>query len=178
MIFILRLLIFSILILLGFNLSTHSLTSRKLVTVIYTLTLLYYTLLCRIPTILSTPVYGSDTTAVPTTPSTAEKIWTVLKLIFGSQPDGTLAGGGVFVSIVMNGLLFVPCGYLLMIWFPQLRRRRGAAVVIALAVSICIELLQEITGLGMGDWKDIIGNTLGAAIGIVMVERGDYKAIG
>lgn len=104
-------------------------------------------------------------------------IWqTVGKLIvkiFGLQPDGTLAGGGVIRSLVFNILLFIPCGYLTALWLLQLvqirsekrdkqgrdrRRGRIVAVAICTVVSILIELLQSLTGLGMADIKDVIGD--------------------
>lgn len=36
-------------------------------------------------------------------------------------------------------------------------------------MSILIELLQSLTGLGMADIKDVIGNCIGSVIGVVMV---------
>ena len=42
-------------------------------------------------------------------------------------------------------------------------------ILICIAVSICIELLQGITGLGMTDINDVIANTLGGCVGVGMV---------
>lgn len=177
MIFTLRIVIFSVLILLAFHISLRSTPLRHLVTVIYLLTLFWYTFGCRMA-ITGVNVYGDDTLpAIPAPePSLWEKIINLLKLIWGVQPDGTLAGGGVVKAMVMNGLLFVPLGYLLLLWIPVLRQKRSgwvAAVLITLAISISIELLQSITSLGMADWKDVIGNTLGGMIGIGMVRGYD-----
>lgn len=164
--------IFSLLIIGGFHISLRSLTGKKIVTVIYTLTLLWYTFLCRLP-LLSTPVYGSDTAPVETAePTVAQQIWKAVATIFGSQPDGTLAGGGVFISTLFNCLLFIPLGFLLLLWIPKLREKRKgriAAVAVCLLLSVVIECVQEVTGLGMADWKDVISNTLGAAVGVGMV---------
>lgn len=42
-------------------------------------------------------------------------------------------------------------------------------ILICNAVSICIELLQGLTGLGMTDINDVISNTLGGCVGVGMV---------
>lgn len=133
-------------------------------------------------------VYGDDT--LPATPapepSLWEKLFKLLKLIWGVQPDGTLAGGGVAKTMVFKCLLFIPCGYLTAMYISHCGQTRSgensekesekkpwksavAAVLIIATVSICIELLQSITSLGMADWKDVLGNTLGGMIGIGMV---------
>ena len=173
MIFLLRLIIFSFLILSGFYLSIRSITLRKVGTAVYTFALLWYTSLCRIPTLLSTSVYGDDTLAAPVQPSTSnvfERIGRVLIAIIGSQPDGTLAGGGWFPALVFNALLFVPMGYLLLLWFRRLRKNTWLAVGICMVVSVGIELLQEWTGLGMADWKDVLANVLGGAVGVLIAK--------
>jgi hypothetical protein len=168
--------IFSLLILLGFVVSIRSLTTRHLVTVIYLLTLFWYTFGCRIR--YSTPVYGDDT--VVTTPAAAptftEQVLKLIRAIFGSQPDGTLAGGGVAKAMAFNGLLFIPLGYLLLLWIPVLRQKRSgwvAAVLITAGVSIAVELTQAITGLGMADSLDTVANLIGGVIGIGMVKEYD-----
>lgn len=124
-------------------------------------------------------------------------IWqTVGKLIveiFGLQPDGTLAGGVVIRSLVFNILLFIPCGYLIALWLLHLvqirsekrdkrdkqgrERRCGRIVAVAICtvVSILIELLQSLTGLGMADIKDVIGNCIGSVIGVVMAMLYEWK---
>lgn len=72
MIFALRLIIFSILILTGFAISVCSLPGRKAVTTVYTFALLWYTFFCRLPIFTSVPIYGDSTPSVETvTPSTA-----------------------------------------------------------------------------------------------------------
>lgn len=183
--------IFSLLILLGFRISTHSLPGRRAVAVIYIFALLWYTMLCRLSIFTSVPTYGGDTTSsVPTTaPSTADKIGQVVVEIFGLQPDGTLAGGGVGPALFFNAMLFIPLGYLVLIWLLQLVQIRSekrdkqdkqgpwregqcsriTAVAICTVVSILIELLQSLTGLGIADVKDVIGNCIGSVIGVVMV---------
>jgi hypothetical protein len=106
LIFTLCIVIFSLLILLAFYLSIRSTSLRHLVTVIYLLTLFWYTFGCRMA-ITGVPAYGEDIhPATPAaTPSLWEKLFNVLKLIWGVQPDGTRAGGGVAKALVFNGLL-------------------------------------------------------------------------
>lgn len=172
MIFVLRVVIFSILILTGFWISVQSVTVRKVVTVVYLLTLFWYTFGCRMTTITGTPVYGSDPGPAVAEPTTWERFVQLIKTIFGSQPDGTLAGGGVGKAMVFNVMLFVPLGYLILLWISQLRKSRHgrvAAALICMGVSIIIEAVQSITGLGMADIKDVFSNTLGGLIGVLMV---------
>ena len=172
MIFVLRVIIFSALILLGLHVSTCSIRLRKIVTVIYTFAILWYTLLCRLPLFTSVPVAANST--ITTTPATelsfAESLIEAVIAIFGPQPDGTLAGDGVVRAMTFNALLFVPMGYLLLLWFRSLRKNPWLAVGICTAVSVGIELLQEWTGLGMADWKDVLANALGGAVGVLIAK--------
>ncbi|MGN0132770.1 MAG: VanZ family protein [Lachnospiraceae bacterium] len=84
--------------------------------------------------------------------------------------EGCVGYGQAFI---LNVMLFVPMGYLLLLSFPQLREKRHGrvhAVLISAMVSMIIESLREITSLGMTDWKDVVGNTLGAVVGVGMVK--------
>lgn len=172
MIFVLRVIIFSALILLGLYASSYSIRLRKIITVVYSFTLLYYTFICRLPLFTSVPVAADSTitTTSATEPSLAERLIEAVVAIFGSQPDGTLAGEGVVKAITFNAMLFVPMGYVLLLWFRRLRKRSWLAVVICTVVSVSIELLQEWTGLGMADWKDVVSNALGGAVGVLILK--------
>ena len=66
-------------------------------------------------------------------------------------------------NIILNILLFIPFGYLFPSLFPKLRWWQ--VILLGLAFSLCIELLQLITKLGYADVDDLINNTLGTAIG-------------
>ena len=66
-------------------------------------------------------------------------------------------------NIILNILLFIPFGYLLPVHLPRLRWWQ--VILLGLAFSLTIELLQLITKLGYADVDDLINNTLGAAIG-------------
>ena len=118
---------------------------RKIVTVIYTFVLLWYTLLRRLLVFTSIPVAADST--ITTTPATelslAERLIEAVIAIFGPQPDGTLAGDGVVKAMAFNAMLFVPMGYLPWLWFRRLRKRPWLAVLICTVVSVSVELLQE-----------------------------------
>ena len=165
--------LFSTLILLGLHVSTRSIRLRKIVTVIYTFVFLWYTLLCRLPLFTSVAVAADST--ITTTPVTelsfAERLIEGVIAIFGPQPDGTLAGDGVVRAMTFNALLFVPMGYLLLLWFRRLRKNSWLAVgIFSTVVSVGTELLQEWTGLGMADWKDVLSNALGGGVGVLIVK--------
>ena len=76
MIFLLRILIFSALILLGFHISTRSITGRRVVLIVYGFTLIWYCFLCRLPLFTSVPVAADNTATVVTTtsPSTLQTV--------------------------------------------------------------------------------------------------------
>ena len=88
MIFILRLVIFSFLILLGFHLSLQSKKGRAVVSVIYAVVLLYYTFLCRLK--ITVDVAASDYPSTSVTLTTGEKVLQLLKQIFGMDSSGQL----------------------------------------------------------------------------------------
>ena len=138
---------------------------RKFVTVIYTFVLLWYTLLCRLPMFTSVPVAADSTitTTSATEPSLAERLIEAVSAIFGHQPDGTLAGEGVVKAMTFNAMLFVPMGYLLR------TKRWWSSLLICSAVSLTIEILQQLTGFGMFDWNDWIANSIGGCVGVVIL---------
>ena len=57
-----------------------------------------------------------------TTVDTGVTVWKIITEIFGTQPDGTLAGGGLLRALIFNALLFVPCGYLLCLSRPEMKK--------------------------------------------------------
>ena len=66
-------------------------------------------------------------------------------------------------EIILNYLLFIPLGILL---YLLLGKKYGMKVVlIGLALSILIELTQLVFALGLFEFDDIIGNTIGCMIG-------------
>lgn len=143
--------VFLIFIILGFLLSHH----RKLypiVVVVYGIALFYYTFLSRME--LST-----TTEAVVATSAPVQQHWwvkaayEVLRMKTSSYRE----------ACILNAMLFVPMGYLVH------TKHTCRTILICSAVSICIEILQEVTGFGMFDINDWVANSIGAVIGVVMV---------
>lgn len=87
------------------------------------------------------------------------------------------------VEFTANILLFVPLGALLALALPH---RRGLVVLISLAVTLAIESCQALfLAQRTPSLRDIVANTLGAAVGLVVVlilerrataARGDARA--
>lgn len=82
----------------------------------------------------------------------------------------TVLSGGereLIRSAFMNVLLFYPGGVIARsLW----TRPRGL-ILMFLGISLMIELLQLVLGLGMCETDDLIHNTLGAALGILAVRQ-------
>lgn len=68
---------------------------------------------------------------------------------------------------LLNLILYVPFGWASWRWKPK----RKKIVVTAFILSVCCEVLQYFTGRGMADVNDVLFNTLGAAVGIWIVEK-------
>ena len=67
-------------------------------------------------------------------------------------------------SWLLNVLLFVPGGV-----FLTVALRRPVAVFVGLAsMSLAIETIQSLTRLGTADVRDLVANTIGAAVGVVV----------
>ena len=70
------------------------------------------------------------------------------------------------MEIVLNYLLFMPLGFLLYLCFGE---KLGFLVVIAgLLLSVSIELIQLLFNIGLFEFDDMIGNTVGCLIGAVV----------
>lgn len=174
MIFYLRFVIFSIMILIGFVLAVGSVRMWRTVSVVYVVTLLWYTLLCRLPSLILT-IHAEDVSQPVTGSGGNNNVFMILKLIFGFQPDGNLEDNYIH-AFVLNVMLFVPLGYLILLWlirYHENHMHTGKKVILTLLsvciTSFCIECLQEITSLGMFDRMDLLANTTGGVIGICMV---------
>ena len=70
------------------------------------------------------------------------------------------------MEIVLNYILFIPLGLLLHLCFGE---KYGLRVVIAgLLLSVSIELIQLLFNIGLFEFDDMIGNTIGCLIGAVV----------
>lgn len=78
-----------------------------------------------------------------------------------------LPNAGVWAGNLLNLILYVPFGWTSQRW--KLSRKK--IVIAAFMLSVGCEVLQYFTGRGMADINDILFNTLGAAVGIWLVEK-------
>ena len=70
------------------------------------------------------------------------------------------------MEIVLNYILFIPFGFLLYLCFGE---KFGLRVVIAgFLLSVSIELIQLLFNIGLFEFDDMIGNTVGCLIGAVI----------
>ena len=70
------------------------------------------------------------------------------------------------MEIVLNYILFIPLGVLLYLCFGE---KYGFRVVIAgLLLSVSIEIVQLVFRIGLFEFDDMIGNTIGCLIGAVV----------
>lgn len=67
-------------------------------------------------------------------------------------------------EIVLNILLFVPFGFSMAL----ITKKNWVVIVAALVLTAASEVIQLLFGLGLFEWDDIINNTLGAVIGVMM----------
>lgn len=152
-----RVVVFIGLIIIGFllvRLNKKSLTI--VITIVYTFALLYYTFFSRMGMGPASDAVNSYESA-----SSVRTLKDVLKEIF------VLRTYDFQQAFILNILLFVPLGYLIYSYFRKLHWWQ--VVLIGLFCSFAIEILQEMTGYGMFDPRDILANTIGAAIGGVIM---------
>lgn len=100
----------------------------------------------------------------------------VMNLTFFSRAPGTRIGvtfemlgtwGSTAKShayFIENILLFIPFGILLPCVFPLLKKLRFC-ILAGFLFSVCLELMQLVTGRGFCQLDDVLTNTLGAGIG-------------
>lgn len=69
----------------------------------------------------------------------------------------------VRVGVINNIWLFIPLGTGLYRWF-----QKKWVLLIPFVVSVAIETTQYITGLGIAEFDDVFGNTLGGWIGVLV----------
>lgn len=74
--------------------------------------------------------------------------------------------GGLWSSQIMwNVCLFIPLGGLLPCVFPTLRKGAWKTVLSCLLLSLCIEIIQYLTGRRVADMDDLICNVVGGIFG-------------
>lgn len=71
-----------------------------------------------------------------------------------------------FMNVVGNIVIFIPLGLYLQIY--KKNKKILNSVAIAGMTSLCVEIIQYIAGIGYTDIDDIILNTFGALLGILI----------
>lgn len=94
---------------------------------------------------------------------------TTESLLNGDLAKFFLNSGNALQGIVLNVLLYFPLGYMLLLLFPRLSNRH--VITIALAATVSTELIQLIFKRGWCETDDLIHNTLGAVIGLVVCRK-------
>ena len=70
--------------------------------------------------------------------------------------------------LFLNTVMFIPVGVLLPSVYPARFNGIGIAAMIGLMLSMLIEATQMFLGIGQCDVEDLLGNTLGAVIGMLL----------
>ena len=164
----LRYAVFLIFIVFGFILSRHR-HLYPIVAVVYLIALFYYTFLSRMELAATTEAVVANSTPV------VQHWW-----VNAAYEIFRMKTSSYHEAFILNIMLFVPMGYLL----PTIRtNHKGeqestangwgmhwwSSVLICSAASMCIEILQQLTGFGMFDWNDWIANSIGGCVGVVIL---------
>ena len=86
---------------------------------------------------------------------------------------------GPWTNTFGNIALFMPLGACLVVMGHNSRRirfGRGGTILLAMALSLGIEITQYVFSLGFSDVDDLVFNTLGASLGAFLVSRSSFKA--
>ena len=83
-------------------------------------------------------------------------------LVLFSYADRFLTEQAVRVGVINNIWLFIPLGTGLYRWF-----QKKWVLLIPFVMSVAIETTQYITGLGIAEFDDVFGNTMGGWIGVL-----------
>ena len=85
---------------------------------------------------------------------------------------------GPWTNTFGNIALFMPLGACLVVMGHNSRRirfGRGGTILLAMALSLGIEITQYIFSLGFSDVDDLVFNTLGASLGAFLVSRSSFQ---
>ena len=70
-------------------------------------------------------------------------------------------------NLLGNVLLFLPLGVMMRLYFPE--KIKGFVLLVAgMLLSFTFEIIQYVAGVGIGDVDDVILNTLGLAVGLII----------
>ena len=85
---------------------------------------------------------------------------------------------GPWTNTFGNIALFMPLGACLVVLGQNSRRvrfGRGGTILLAMALSLGIEITQYVFSLGFSDVDDLVFNTLGASLGAFLVSRSSFQ---
>lgn len=101
---------------------------------------------------------------------------TLLSRPLGSVPENRLTPLWSYIGavndpelreeVILNILLYIPFGYLMHYAFPRMKRR--VIIVCGFLLSAATECTQLIGRLGVCEVDDVISNTLGTVIGVLL----------
>ena len=164
----LRYAVFLIFIVVGFILSRYR-RLYPIVAAVYTIALFYYTFLSRMELATTTEAVVANSTPV------VQHWW-----VNAAYEIFRMKTSSYHEAFILNIMLFVPMGYLI----PTIRTNHKGeqestahgwgmrwlgSILICSAISITIELLQQLTGFGMFDWNDWIANSIGGCVGVLVL---------
>lgn len=108
-------------------------------------------------------------------PATAEPryklalFWSWKRALDGDMP--------LLREIIMNVVIMIPIGFVMPIIFPHSRHIILVSLVLGILLSSTIEVIQLVGHLGLFEWDDILGNSMGCLIGCtIMCEFRDRLA--
>lgn len=142
---------------------------RKVILTLYFIGFFYYTFLSREAqphTTIILTYFRNLRSAVTLNTSISD----FLKLLFtgGGLGEATFDYHKLGSEPILNILLFMPLGYLLPSIFNFFKHKPWFTVIAGFLLSLTTELLQLVTRLGSFDVDDLINNTLGSVIGVIL----------
>lgn len=135
----------------------------------YLLALIYVTFLMRLSMTLEKNVFEPFLTGIKLVRSMNNLIEHITS---GERFTGEILDVGK--GIVLNVLIFIPFGYLLPTVFPS-ASPLFKTLLLGFVVSLFIEVVQQLSHLGMFDTFDLANNTLGTLIGCALYKKLLYK---
>ncbi len=81
----------------------------------------------------------------------------------------------IFINLIGNLILFAPLGFILSTINNKGIKTKVLNIVIGIGIIICLELGQFITKRGVLDLMDILLNSIGLVMGILIIKKGGIK---
>lgn len=94
-----------------------------------------------------------------------ELLWSY-KAAIGLYPALSITDFDLLQEIILNILLYIPLGYLLPFTFERLKRWQ--TVLIGFLCSVLTEVTQLVCHIGLFEFDDMLNNTIGCAIGVLI----------